>query len=219
MAKGAYRRGKELEDGSGEAGDEAITAIVSSCICLEAWCQEVGDQAVSQIINPDGTSVAASTRSLASVWPQLGRLGGKNLIVAVRALLPGDDIDLDSQPGQDLSFLFTLRNAIVHLKPESTTRPQKAIIGGLQSRGIYTAPQRHLADHFFWLDCMNTHRVSEWACQTVINVLSHFARGWGRGEAGFHGKLESKLRHNFRIYEDWRPLKVGTKPASRPDNF
>jgi len=107
-----------------------------------------------------------------------------------KLVLSGEAFDRGSQPFQDFALLVSLRNRVVHAKPEKAVRQKEAdgalnwetkIMGRLQSRGVF--PPDDIPPRFVpagqpvkiqsnLLAEIGTQPVARWACGAAAGIVN-----------------------------------------------
>ena len=172
QARAAYLRTKgAASEGAGKQ-DDALSAILFSAAALEAWIAELG-LLTRRTELPTSPALAALGQAIADIEDSRGSVRLKYHIAMT--LLTGKGYDRGAQPYQDFNLLFSLRDALVHMKPEKMAEPAsertrtERLVKQLSSVAT-CVPQEKPGILSSWLSRINTKSVARWACNTAKSV-------------------------------------------------
>ena len=169
VAKKAYDRTKSAPSGSARNQDDALTALLFSAATLEAFIEELALHAQSGMrLFPTASSLQALAQVLKEVEASRGSVRLKYLVAKV--ILSGSSYDKGTQPYQDFDLLFTIRDAIVHMKPERVTQEPHKIVAALSARGLCEPENHHVKSS--WVHQITTRAVARWACNVVRDMVN-----------------------------------------------
>jgi len=169
VAKKAYDRTKSAPSDSARNQDDALTALLFSAATLEAFIAELAFYAQSSMrFCPTPSPVQALASVLKEVEASRGSVRLKYLVA--KAILSGDTYDKGTQPYQDFDLLFTIRDAIVHMKPERINQEPHKIVAALSARGLCDPEDPHAKSS--WLHQITTRAVARWACNVVRDMVN-----------------------------------------------
>ena len=164
---------RAIETQQGGRADDALTAVLLSAACLEAFVNELLAIATGVTHKPD--YLVALTDVLTEM--ERGRASVRSRLYTARFLLPGPSFVKGSQPYQDLDLLFAIRNHVLHLKPEMvplTGVSRKGLYQRLLSQGV--VPQSEVRAST--LSELQRIEVAMWACDVVVDVIEFFKRDY-----------------------------------------
>lgn len=171
MAKRAYERTKSAPSETAPNQDDTLTALLFSAATLEAFIMELAHNAETgvRLFTPAPSPVSTLARVLDEVESSRGSVRLKYLMA--KAILSGESYDKGSKPYQDFELLFTIRDAIVHHKPEKITQEQPhKIVAALAARGLCEREKPHVMSS--WLSKITTRAVARWACNVVRDMVA-----------------------------------------------
>ena len=104
--------------------------------------------------------------------------------ILAKAILTGEAYNKGGQPYQDFDLLFSLRDALVHMKPEripllredEEPRTDK-LIRRLSARAACGSQGPRTKSS--WVDRVATHSVARWACNTAADMVASIAAALG----------------------------------------
>ncbi len=159
---------------------EAIAAIVFSAMTLEAFINEIGDLATSEMARgPDNPpSIATMGHVVGEVEEGRGTVQLKYQMA--KLVLSGNTYDKGRQPYQDFRMLIDLRNALAHIKRldifevspagiDPLTQPPK-VIGQLRSRGLL-ADVSGVRQPVSWIEELESLVTARWACTAATEMI------------------------------------------------
>ncbi len=98
--------------------------------------------------------------------------------VTACATLSGAKLDKGKNPYQDFARLFTLRDALVHIKARDQSGPRDGDAATFTMPKFVTAlQQRRLAkpsrktEGLSWLHALQTEKIAAWACKTALTMI------------------------------------------------
>ena len=176
VAKCAYERTESARSDTGRSQNDALTALLFSAATLEAFIAELANVA-KKVAGFDPTSSRTLLAALAEVLDEIERSRGSVRLkyLMARAILSGQAYEKGQKPYQDFDLLFTIRDAILHHKPEEITPEPHRIIAGLSSRGLCERSEPHVKRS--WLDQIRTRAVARWACNVVRDMVASIREG------------------------------------------
>jgi len=86
-----------------------------------------------------------------------------------KAILPGEPYDKGALPYQDFDRLFSLRNLIVHLKPEKIKPTPAKVADALAQKSLCEHEKPNVKSS--WLDRIATRAVAKWTCNVVAKMV------------------------------------------------
>lgn len=152
-------------------GEFATTALLVSATSLEAFLNEL------TVVAKRASNPPAHLVTFAMVMSELqaARAPIRSRFLVARSLLPGPPLLKNAQPYQDLDFLFTLRNHVVHLEPETVTVDANSLPKlqeRLLARGLVTMNREVIMTT---LARLGSAEVAKWACNVVAEVAGAFS--------------------------------------------
>lgn len=170
MAKRAYERTKSAPSETAPNQDDALTALLFSAATLEAFIMELAHHAEVgvRLSNKNPSPVSTLARVLDEAESSRGSVRLKYLMA--KAILSGKSYDIGSMPYQDFELLFTIRDAIVHHKPEKITQEPHKIVKALATRKLCEREKPHVKSS--WLSKITTRAVARWACNVVRDMVA-----------------------------------------------
>lgn len=172
IAKRASQRAKEEDGGVFGPVESALVALLFSAATLEGYISEVAFLAAAV----DKLTAHPSLASLASLVDEIEDSRGSVRLkyLMARVALLGRPFDKGAKPYQDLDLLFRLRDAIVHLKPDTLTGSPQKLLEQLRSRRLVELPPTGRA---IWMLTIATPEVARWASETVGNTIRALFEG------------------------------------------
>ncbi|MDY7109128.1 MAG: hypothetical protein SYC29_10890 [Planctomycetota bacterium] len=181
----------------------AIPAIVFAAASLEAFANELGEEAVD-IVGRSG----APTDGRLSRWAELfqaleeNHAPTLNKIRAAKRFLTGVPFDESRAPFQEVRHLFDLRNGLMHLRPvEQIELRDGQFIVVNESKLLAASRERHLTidpppkrEPWFWH--LRTDRAARWACNTASSIVHEIRTGAMDTELRLH--LETFIEQQFQ---------------------
>jgi hypothetical protein len=179
LARRAYER-------SQKAGTEAEVSIILSAVAVEAFLNEIADLASSHADTPqiiDLADLLLETEK-ANIQP-LFKL--RLAFMALTGRLPsrGDALM------QNVAALMSLRNALVHLKPQRVQRPAEDEAAGAHPQD-FPKPILHLTNPkvirlpekrpYSWRQLVSTPEVARWAYNVAVRAMLDLAVAIPAGE-------------------------------------
>jgi hypothetical protein len=165
-------------------------AIAFSAIGLEAFVNEIIER-LSWPAYPDEPAELVHLRTMAVA----SELASRSTSLAIRvqviyAAMTGQTFDRARQPYQDFDLLISLRNAVVHDRPEEIEHnadggregpPSSIVRRRLVSRGVVDPTDESQVAHGSWMT-LTDPRVAAWALLTAVamaRALAETFRGVG----------------------------------------
>jgi hypothetical protein len=159
-----------------EGGENnALVSVAFSIITLEAFLNETIE------IARNAASLGTSNPIVSlfvHVMNAMERSSLEDKFGAASVLLEGKPVDFGAAPYQDLSLLVSLRNELVHFKPNPriTYRPnyqpvREKLLKQLKSKNILAEEVQYAEG---WLFHVSTRALAEWACKTAGSVIEDF---------------------------------------------
>lgn len=162
-----------------------VTAsILMSVAALESKINEVYLFAVDRNPNVFRGVEAWIVDALQEIWPSFQKESTLAKYQIALIICKKSKFDKGRNPYQDAHRLITLRNALVHYKPEWDTdlSVHKKLESYLKDR-FPASPYSHVNDAFFPKKCIG-HGCAAWAVKTSKNLIDEFYRRLGIHEAG-----------------------------------
>ena len=144
--------------------NDALVAILFSAAALEAFIMELAilaDTDAKLLGHKSFESVAAILDEAES---SRGSIRLKFLLASF--VLGGEAYDKGSHPFQDFDTLFSLRDTIVHMKPEKITGDPHKILQRLEANGLCENAEPGVTES--WISRVSTRAVARWACNVVV---------------------------------------------------
>ncbi len=157
--------------------NDPLVAVIFAAATAEAFINEIGELAshppIPGQLHPDEVSSCAV--ELAKVEDSRGTTQEKYL--SAKAAFTGETYDKGSQPYQDFSLLFDLRNSLMHLKFDriKSVKVNEAdvqhppVIERLRSKNVLAACDSDTITSWVTLIC--TPAVAEWACNACVAMV------------------------------------------------
>jgi len=179
LARRAYER-------SQKAATEAEVSIILSAVSVEAFLNEIADSASRHADIPQVVAVAdvLSETEKANIQPQFKlRLA----FMALTGRLPtrGDALM------QDFEALMSLRNTLVHLKPQTVQWPVEEDLASTNPQDL-PKPIRHLTNTkvirlaekhpYTWRHLVSTPEVARWAYNVAVRAMLDLAAAVPTGQ-------------------------------------
>lgn len=152
---------------------EALASIVLSAVSFECFVNECEERLGSEFLNQKLAPLAALKEMLNILEETHASLLTK--VDAMHLILVGSRIDRGKLPFQDVRFLFELRNALVHRRPERFEwdfenldreyEPHK-FVKYLTQRGVIQKP--NTKNPPVWSQYVIVPETARWAYNTVI---------------------------------------------------
>jgi hypothetical protein len=192
IAVSAYERTKSALSDSTDGQNDALVAILFSAAALEASIMDLALIAAgdSQIFGR--TDLQALADILDETESSRGSIRLKFLLA--KSILSGKPYEKGSLPYQDFDTLFTLRDAIIHMKPEKITGEPHKIIQRLQAKNLCEPQDPHLTGS--WLGQVSTRAVARWACNVVVDMVQSL-HGYLRGDGTVTPSISSFMSSRF----------------------
>jgi len=169
MATRAYQRTKAAPSHTTRGQDDALTALLFAAATLEAFIAELAHHAeagtqLSRVLSP----AASLSGVLDEAESSRGSVRLKYLMA--KAILSGRPYEKGHAPYQEFDLLFTIRDAILHHKPEKITQDPHKIVAALAPRGLCEREEPHVKSN--WLHQVTTRSVARWACNVVRDMVA-----------------------------------------------
>jgi hypothetical protein len=153
----------------------ALVSIIFGVVSLEAFLNEATEMASDFSKEASELEVV---KTFSQVLTDAERLPLESKFVLANWILTGRSIDRGAQPYQDFALLLSIRNELVHFKPNESfdvvvipgemERRQKAVLQKLRSKNILA----DLRGAYAWTSPLTTKAVAEWSCDTVSGMVS-----------------------------------------------
>ncbi|MGB2985248.1 MAG: hypothetical protein WBE26_05140, partial [Phycisphaerae bacterium] len=130
------------------------------------------------------TSVPSPVGSLAAALEEVESSRGsvKLKYLMAKTILSGRPYDKGRQPWQDFDLLFSIRDAIVHNKPQKMGQDTHKIVAALASRGLCERETPTVKSS--WLSRITTRSVARWACNVVRDMEASLREHIPEGRTG-----------------------------------
>jgi hypothetical protein len=163
----------------------SITSIVMSALAVEAFINELAEEADMAQIGREGITSSALVQlqdlanTLKEVEDSQGSVTLKYQIAYL--LLSGGTFPRGRSPFQEFKQLVTLRNLFVHLKPgdrhssSGHVEPRQSLIREFQQRGYTRTRGRKAGDPLggmSWLQEIQTVQMADWAYGTARSIIA-----------------------------------------------
>ena len=169
IATCAYERTKTAPSDTTTNQDDALTAVLFAAATLEAFIMEL---TLSAEMGTKLSRVPSLVAPFASVLDEAESSRGSVRLkyLLAKAVLSGQPYEKGLQPYQDFDLLFTIRDAIVHYKPQKITQDPHKIVAALAARGLCEPEEPHVKSS--WLHQITTRAVARWACNVVRDMVA-----------------------------------------------
>jgi|GEM_PF-3799684 len=172
--------------------DEAVVCLILSAASVEGFLNEAIELAAAQRGEP--------TCSIGKIGAELDEEHGKtsSKLRLMHYLFVGKRLDEGSQPYQDFALLVSIRNAIMHLRPDKVHwDPEKepgrefdlkphALVERLIKRKVVLPPPKQFAP--FLQQCIRHPAVGLWGHNTAVRMRK-FIAGMAKPGTGFRIQL------------------------------
>lgn len=150
---------------------DALVSVVMAAAATEAFINELGEYYTWGSL-PIEKGESACGVALAEIEKSRGSTELKYLVASLS--LSGRMFDKGTQPFQDFSTLMTIRNHLMHPKPERDqfgdgVSVPPAYVRDFERRGM-TCP-REPDVSVSWLNLLETELVASWACQAAVEII------------------------------------------------
>lgn len=167
VAVSAYERTESASSEKAGGQNDALVSILFSAATLEAFVNELALMAKVDSVLCGYKPYQSIASILNETEDSHGSIRLKFLLS--RVILGGETYDKGAQPYQDFDTLFSIRDAIVHLKPEKLNEDPKKILQRLRAKGICMDDEPGVAQS--WLAQITTRAVARWACNIVVDMV------------------------------------------------
>ena len=158
--------------------DDVVAAVVMGVITVEAYFNATVDQACRKC-DPDDLS--NDLRRYCQLMEKLDRRSLRDKLDFALLIINGEEIDWGAPPFQDLQHLISLRNDLVHHRPQESENVED-VSGGylhhLSDKGLLNEDGAIVefegVQHGSMISLIQSAQVAEWALETVeqsINTL------------------------------------------------
>ena len=156
---------------------DAVVAILLAASASEGFINELAEMYIPK--RPD-SHLAASLINFGTTIQALEKSHTSTLdkYLAGAALLSGGPVDSGKNPYQDFTLLFTVRNAVMHVKPIDQEGPRENDqVTFTMPKFVKTLQQNKLAKPSSkdvgasWYEALQTDRVATWACLSSLNMI------------------------------------------------
>ncbi|MBL8823972.1 MAG: hypothetical protein JNJ77_15400 [Planctomycetia bacterium] len=147
--------------------NDALVAVLFAAATLEAFIMELAIMAEA-----DYKSFGYQPlQSVASILNETENSRGSTRLkfLLAKVVLSGETFDKGSKPYQDFDTLFTLRDAIVHLKPEKITDEPQKILQRFRAMNLCENAEHGVSSS--WLGQISTRAVAEWSRNVVVDMV------------------------------------------------
>ena len=169
-AKKAYNRLGGAASDTEPGLSDAMVAILFSAMALEAFIAEF---AINCRIAGKLSGKQWQTDLSAIIDEAESYRGSPKLkFLLAKAVMPGKSFDKGGQPYQDLHLLFSLRDSIVHAKPERISEEPTVILKRLRDLGLASPAKADTITSV--LSDVTTRAVAKWACNIAVRVVASF---------------------------------------------
>ncbi len=168
VAKAAYQRTTSAPSDRTGGQNDTLVAILFSAATLESFIMETALTAEG-VGNMGGTPMLIRDMATAIHEAENSRGSARLKYILAKAILPGDSYDKGAQPFQDFDLLFSLRDHIVHMKPEKITEEPHKMIKRLQGLNLCAEEEPNVKSS--WLSQVSTPAVARWSCNVVARIV------------------------------------------------
>jgi len=157
-------------------GSQALVAIVFSCVGLEAFINLLAEIGRKNEFKDSPKELLALQALLYELESSRESLATKYSVVPI--VLHSEPFDKGSLPYQDFDCLLSIRNALVHSRPDrfqaiedgsGFSKQQPNFINHLASRKIITKPKDTCLES--WAGLISHKQVAVWAQQTACDMI------------------------------------------------
>jgi hypothetical protein len=172
---------REIEDDPRRGGKRsALVSVVFSVIALEAFVNEMTELA-QNFTSPQPTEV----KVFAQMMGGADRASIEFRLQLAHWILTGRIMDKGSQPFQDFALLISLRNDLVHTRPNdlftcgisTNEEVHKRLVSKFKSKHILAVEPSGS-----WTHLVQTRAVAEWSAQTVAAVVAEICSGTSQSD-------------------------------------
>ena len=160
----------ERMDLAGEKADlhDALVAVVFSAAALEAFIMEVPIILRPFTLGARRSPVLARLESLL-VECEDCHAPSRLKYTATRAVLGAEPYDKSALPYQDFRLLFSLRDSLIHMKPDKIRDEPNSVLHALRSRGVLDDSESNVKTSF--LGDVATRKVGRWAVNVAADMV------------------------------------------------
>lgn len=180
QAKAAFERTATAESENTPGQNDAIVAILFSAATLEAWIAEIGILASSPTFSELSSQISACADLIAEIEDSRGSIRLKYLLA--KNILTGKSYNKGESPYQEFRLLFSVRDALVHMKPEriaekATSEKSRTdkLVRALASKGLCIAKIPDTKSS--WLSKISTRAVARWSCNVAVDMVDSICDG------------------------------------------
>ena len=148
---------------------DVMISLLFSAATLEALIMELALNA--EVDSQQGHQTELPQHQLAPILKE-----AENSYCSVRlkylltkSILSGKPYDKGRQPYQDFELLFSIRDTIVHMKPERIGKEPHKIVQALSSKGLCDREKKGIRAP--WIFQIATKSVARWACNVVCDMV------------------------------------------------
>ena len=183
QARAAYERMVNVPSDLSFDRREAFAAVLFAAAALEAWIAELELHA-SEGWLALGTSGALAAWSYVMRELEPTRASIRVKFSLAKAILSGTPYDKGTRPYQDFHLLLSIRDALVHMKPERVSEGPaddqshtEKLLRALESRGLCGPEEAGTKSS--WLPRIATRAIARWACNVAADMVRSVAECLG----------------------------------------
>ena len=202
QAKAAFERTAAAPSENEPGQDDALVAILFSAASLEAWIGEIRILASSPAFSELSSHIGACADLIAETEDSRGSIRLKYLLV--KNTLTGKSYNKGASPYQDFHLLFSVRDALVHMRPEKIaekTISEKSrtdkLVRALALKRLCIAKTPGIKSS--WLSKISTGAVERWSCNVAVDMVDSICDGLRIHTK--HPALIDILKSSFRHIE------------------
>lgn len=179
IARAAYERTGVASSERIGGQNDALVAIIFSAATLEAVVMEMA------LFAEAATNLSSTPSFIHDVANAIhedenSHYSARRKYITAKTILPGESYDKGAQPFQDLDLLFSLRDHIIHLKPEKITQEPHKLVRRLRAMRLCVDEEPHVRSS--WLSQVCTRGVARWACNVVARMAASICESLSQGE-------------------------------------
>jgi hypothetical protein len=172
---------REIQDDPWRGGKRsALVSVVFSVIALEAFVNEMTELA-QNFASPQPAEVTV----FAQMMGEADRASLEFRLLLAHWILTGRMMDKGSPPYQDFALLISLRNDLVHARPNdlfthgisTNEEVHKRLVSKFKSKNILA-----FEPSGSWTHLVQTRAVAEWSARTVAAVVAEVCSGTSQSD-------------------------------------
>jgi hypothetical protein len=160
----AYQRTATAATDLAPGQSDALVAVLFAAASLEALVMDFAHLARSDFVQASDPRLGLLAKVLEEA--EQSRSSTRLKFILMHAILSGTEFNKGIQLHADLDTLFSLRNSVVHLKPELISDEPHRLVKRLQARSLCEPPNTMSTVPF--ISSIMTRAVARWACATTL---------------------------------------------------